>query len=135
MNKIKCIFTVLVPNIYILLYAYFLYLAQTYASSHYSAHYVFLVMILGNLVYGLILFFICKGSFNGSRSGSLKFILGVLIIPLIYLLSIIPGIDLTIISAYIISSIPYYFIFAGIYIGLFVYSLNQKKKQASDISD
>ncbi len=131
MNKIKCICTVLAPNLFIFVYAYLLYLAKDYSSRHYTMHNVFLVEILGNLAYGLILFFICKGSFNGARQGSLKFILGVLIIPLIYLLSIIPGIELTIVSAYIISSLDHYFIFAGIYIGLIVYSLNNKKKQIS----
>lgn len=135
MDKIKSFCTVLVPNIFILLYAFCLELARNYSSRYFTMEYVFLVMILGNIIFAIIILYTCKNEFVSLRTGSrIQYILSVLIIPLLYLISFIPSIKLSI-SVYIFSSIPYYFIFASINIGLFIFSLTKKKRLSNNSKD
>lgn len=46
--------------------------------------------------------------------------------PLAFLLSYIPGLAMPTVQIYIFESIPYYFIFASVYIGLVIYSVRRK---------
>jgi len=131
MNKVKNICTVLAPNLFIFLYAICMEMAEDYAGRSYETNYVFMVKILGGVILGILLFFVCKDGFDGSRPRSLiKYIIGILIIPLIFVITILFYTGYSIVFVWIVYYVNFYFIFASVYAALFVYSLAQRKKAA-----
>jgi len=131
MNKIKYACTILLPNLIIILYLLFLNRAEDYASTHYTIYYKITVQIIGNIIFGVYILFVCKECYSNGQSNALsKYILGVIIMPLIYLISLLPALKLSVIYFYLLDSIPYYLIFASIYIGLLIYSVYQKRRKA-----
>ncbi len=127
MNKIKLLCTVLLPNIIIVLYIMCFNWAQDYSSTHFTIGIRMLVEVIGNIVFGVFLFFVCKDGIKKPSNSPVGYILGIIIMPLAFLLSYIPGLTVPV-QIYLYSSIPYYFIFASVYIGLIVYSVYMKRK-------
>ena len=134
MSKIKYAGTMLLPNIFIVVYFIFYYKAQEYASVHFTIGYEIIIQIVGNIVFGLLLLFICIQSLCNHVSTSLSaYIMGVLILPLIYLISLIPVLNLPFVQFYVFDCMPYYFIFASIYIGLFIFLYLKRKKNIKKV--
>jgi hypothetical protein len=127
MNKIKLLCTALLPNIIIVLYIICFKWAQDYSSTHFTIGNIILVQALGNIAFGVFLLFVCRNGFKKPLDSPVGYILGVIIMPLAFLLSYIPGLTVPV-QIYLYSSIPYYFIFASVYIGLIVYSVYMKRK-------
>lgn len=127
MKKIKYACTVLLPNLIIIIYLLCFNWAEAYDSNHFTIGTKIIVQIIGNILFGVFLFFICKESLCNKESNIAgKYILSIIIIPLIYLLAFIPVLNLSFIHFYVFDIIPYYIIFASIYIGI---SLYQKRKK------
>ncbi len=128
MNKIKLICTALLPNIIIILYIMCRNWAQDYSSTHYTIGNKILVQALGNIAFGVFLFLVCREGLKKPLDSPIGYILGVIIMPLAFLLSYIPGLAMPTVQIYIFESIPYYFIFASVYIGLVIYSVYMRRK-------
>lgn len=113
-------------NIIIVLYIMCFNWAQDYSSTHFTIGIRILVEVIGNIVFGVFLFFVCKDGIKKPSNSPVGYILGIIIMPLAFLLSYIPGLAMPTVQIYIFESIPYYFIFASVYIGLVIYSVRRK---------
>lgn len=129
MNKIKLICTALLPNIIIILYIMCFNWAKDYSSTHFTMGNLILVQALGNIAFGVFLLFVCWEGFKKPSNSPIGYIIGVIIMPLVFLLSYIPGLVMPTVQIYIFESISYYFIFASVYIGLIIYSAYMKRRE------
>lgn len=135
MQIVKKLITVLLPSIIIIIYSVCFNWADHYASTHYDMSYKMLVSVLGNIVFGTFLFFVCKNGINSKKKDSPSiYVLAVIIIPLILLISVITALITPLFMSYAFNIIPHYFIFSSIYIGLFIYSLRKKREKKQTVN-
>lgn len=115
--------TIIVPNIILVVYAICYNWAEKFAQVTFNQTYKFLVEILGNVLFGVFLLIICKYAFKNNIKIKYRseFLLGIIIMPIIYV--IFKAVNSHSFLFLSFSAISQYFIFVGVYVGLFVYKI------------